>query len=318
MMTEEEPKTNGDGTKVRPRRSREPKADRKVFVYRLTDGKPREYGSFPESVVGEPLERRLLPFLEERNAGAGDYKIEIRKPNGRFERSYDFTIASDQAEPDRVIDVDSEYLNDDASENSYERGLDEGEIELRAELLTLRRELRELRDKEKERVGNAKDSQSEMLAMMRESAKQSEASFQRGLEMAKMIMQSSQPREDATSQAMNILEKSLGIVTKAKAISEEIAPSDSGSGGGGGLLADGAKLLDSVGRNAGTLLPVLGGFLSRPAAVSQPARVAPAPPAIQMSIPAVDDSGELNDLAAKIRQKKANSEVEEHERQDPK
>ena len=63
--------------------------------------------------------------------------------------------------------------------------------------------------------------------------------------MMLMITQAQKPQQDATTQAMNILEKSMGIVTKAKAISEEFAPSDSG-GGGGSLLADGAKMLDSL------------------------------------------------------------------------
>ena len=83
---------DAEETDTRPRRTRQPKADRKVCVSRIVNGKPKEYGSFPESVVGEPLERRLLPFLTEMNAPAGDYKIDIRKPNGHFERSFDFSI----------------------------------------------------------------------------------------------------------------------------------------------------------------------------------------------------------------------------------
>lgn len=54
-----------------------------------------------------------------------------------------------------------------------------------------------------------------------------------------------------------MLEKSFGIVTRAKGIADELAPENSSDGGGSSFLADGAKLIDSLGRNAGTFLPML-------------------------------------------------------------
>jgi hypothetical protein len=85
-------------------------------------------------------------------------------------------------------------------------------------------------------------------------------------------------------------------VTKAKAISEEIAPVE--SSGGGSLLSDGAKLIDSLGRNAGTFLPmILGGLSGAPSRVPV-VRKTPAQPT-----DAAASSGGLTDLAKRIQEK---------------
>jgi hypothetical protein len=127
--------------------------------------------------------------------------------------------------------------------------------------------------------------------------------------MMMMLNRSQQPQQDSTAQAMNILEKSLGIVTKAKAISEEIAPYES-SGGGGGMLADGAKLIDSLGRNAGTFLPMLmgaSGLIGRPSPAAVP-RTAAATPESPPNSAEPNPNGELAELAKKIQRKETNKE----------
>jgi hypothetical protein len=122
--------------------------------------------------------------------------------------------------------------------------------------------------------------------------------------MLMMLSKSQQPQQDATAQAMNILERSLGIVTKAKAISEEIAPHESPQGGG--ILADGARLIDSLGRNAGTFLPMImgatGGFVPKPTVP-----IAPPVPATQSTVTSSTQPGDLAELAKKIQQKDGNS-----------
>lgn len=105
VETDAEPETS----ETKARKPRKRNDERRIFVYRMIDGKPRELGSFPETSIGSPLERRLPVFLREL-FGAGEYKAEIRKPNGHFERSIDFSIAEDE-KPSR-IEYEPELEND--------------------------------------------------------------------------------------------------------------------------------------------------------------------------------------------------------------
>ncbi len=112
-----------------------------------------------------------------------------------------------------------------------------------------------------------------------------------------MLSQSQKPQQDATTQAMGILEKSLGIVTRAKAISEEIAPQETESNGS--FMGDAAKLIDSLGRNAGQFLPML---------MRNNGNAAPTMP--RKAAPTKTSNGngqtELGDLLNKVKSKKEN------------
>jgi hypothetical protein len=105
----------------RPQRSRKRTDDRRVFVYRMVDGKPKEQGSFPETTIGAPLERRLPMFLREM-FGTGDYKVETRKPNGHFERSFDFSL-TDLQDPQPIhqtIENEAIYAGLEHTEAQFE------------------------------------------------------------------------------------------------------------------------------------------------------------------------------------------------------
>lgn len=297
---------DAEETERTPRKSRQPKADRKVCVSRIVNGKPKEFGSFPESVVGEPLERRLLPFLTEMNAPAGDYKIDIRKPNGHFEKSFDVPIPETEQRSERIIDIEPESETDKSDFDAPEYDMS-SEIELRAELIALRREMKELR--ERERQDTAKDSQSEMLAMMRESSKQSEKSFQQGLQMAQMIMSQQQPKENPSELMLSMLRGTLEVQRGVRQLSEEIGPQESASGGS--FMGDAARLIDSVGKNAGTFAPIIMGALGANRPTPPPAAQTPMPRSTEptTAVP----SGELGNLAEKIRAKKTAQETEAKE-----
>ncbi len=297
MMTENDPIIDVDATDAKPRNSRQPQAGRKITFSRIQDGKAIPFGSFPEAVIGEPLERRLLPFIEERNFGGGEWKVDVRNAKGHFERSYDFTIAD--TEPDdreRVIDIEPENEGD---ETEFDNGYDiSGEIAVRAELIAMRREMKELRQREHERQETVKDSESNALTLIREMQKQSEKSFQQGLQMAQMIMQSAQPKENPSELMLSMLKGTLEVQRGVRQLSEEIAPSGSGEGDGG-YLAGGAKLLDSLGRNAGTFLPILAGLMPK---------AAPTAAALDRNdvpFPANGNAGEFANLADKIQKKEA-------------
>lgn len=292
-MSSNDAENDAEGTVGKPRRSRVSKSDRRVYVYRMANGKPKEQGSFPEAVIGEPLERRLLPFLQEMNFSPGDYKIEIRKSNGHFEKSFEYSLADPEPQREEVIDIEPEDFDVESEpplvfreqENDGQRNAAE------VENIFLKERLKRLEeDIARQRTGNQSEMQT-LISALEESRRE-----QREL-MLMMLNRSQQPQQDATAQAMNILERSLGIVTKAKAISEEIAPHESSSGGG--LLADGAKLIDSLGRNAGTFLPMImgAGIGARPP--STPPRPQPANTPIQKT----DSNGQLAELAKRIQQK---------------
>jgi hypothetical protein len=120
-----------------------------------------------------------------------------------------------------------------------------------------------------------------MLSVLREMQKQgernlqqSEKSFQQGLQMAQMMLQSQQqPQQNPTELMLSMLKGTLEVQRGVRELSEEIAPND--SGGGSSLIADGAKLLDSLGRNASTFLPLLSGALGGNRQTAQPAQPSP-------------------------------------------
>ena len=100
----------------KPRRTRKRNEERRVFVYRMIDGKPKEQGAFPETAIGTPLERRVPMFLKEL-FGEGDYRMEIRKPNGHFERAFDVSIAT---EPDRAAESARQNVIEFEPEEDFE------------------------------------------------------------------------------------------------------------------------------------------------------------------------------------------------------
>ena len=305
-MNDKDTISDAEETGTRPRsKTRRTKPGRNITFERIQDGKPIKFGTFPEAVIGEPLERRLLPFIEERNFGGGDWKVDVRNARGHFEQTFSFSIADTEADRERTIDIEMDANSDDTEEPEYDTA---GEIELRAELISMRRELKDLRQQERERHEAAKDSENNALAMIREMQKQSEKSFQQGLQMAQMIMQSSQPKENPSELMLSMLKGTLEVQRGVRQLSEEISPNES-NGPGGSLLADGAKLLDSLGRNAGTFLPLIMGGLPKPSAqplTTRPPNSAPAAPSNGNG-----QSGELGDLAEKIRAKKSVADIEQ-------
>ncbi len=281
----------------KPRRTRQPKAERRVVVYRVVDGKQKEHGSYPETVIGDPLERRLPTFLNEM-CGAGDYKVDIRNARGHFEES--FTIEIPDTEPmdrERIIDIEPEdHLDTDQEE--FLSAADAGQLNAaEVENLLLKERLRRLEeDAQRQKHGTQSEMQT-LISALEESRRE-----QRELMML-MITQAQKPQQDATTQAMNILEKSLGIVTKAKAISEEIAPQQE-SGSSESFMGGAARLIDSVGKNAGTFAPLLSSLIggSRPPVMPTQPRPAAQPVEQPASNGSGNNPGELADLAAKIQQ----------------
>lgn len=282
---------NKEVTETKPRKARQPKAERRVVVYRLTDGKQKEQGTFPDATIGDPLERRLPAFLSEM-FGPGEYKIDTRNARGRFEESFSLTIAESEPpeQQERIIDVDLEEFDDQEPEEFSTE--DAGNMNAtEVENLLLKERLRRLEeDAQRQKHGTQSEMQT-LIAALEESRRE-----QRELMML-MIAQAQKPQQDATTQAMNILEKSLGIVTKAKAISEEIAP-QAAAGETESFMGGAARLIDSVGKNAGTFAPLLSGILgiNRP----QPTEAMPRPPATTTD--GNNNPGELTELAAKIQQ----------------
>lgn len=250
MNDQFEPEQDAVEKERKPRKARKRTEERRLYVYRMLDGKPKEQGSFPESTIGSPFERRLPMFLKDF-FGPGDYKVETRKSNGHFEQSFDFTIGTLEAEPDDRGALNTENVDYEFDERHEHFGFETspGLNSTEIENILLKERLKRIEDDlSRQKSGNQSEMQT-LISALEESRRE-----QREL-MLMMLNKSQQPQQDATAQAMNILERSLGIVTKAKAISEEIAPTE--QIGGGGFLADGAKLIDSLGRNAGTFLPLL-------------------------------------------------------------
>jgi hypothetical protein len=297
MREEEEILRGEEAADEKPSRARRKKTDkRRAFVYRMESGRAKEQGSFPEAVVGEPLERRMPTFLKEM-FGPGEYKIEVRKDNGRFEKAFDLSIVEEAEEVSRHGDIEIDAEPDETDDSIYADFQEPaGRMNTVAvENLLLKERLKRIEDEvSRQRTGNQTETQTLIAALEQSRQEQREL-------MMLMLRQAQQPPQDATAQAMNILEKSLGIVTKAKAISEEIAPNGSNETGSGSLLSDGAKLIDSLGRNAGTFLPLIMAGARSPHPPRAAAATAPAGPPNGNTTSA----GELSNLASRIQKKEA-------------
>lgn len=294
-MTDIETELDESAGERKPRKSRKRNEERRIFLYRMIDGNPKEQGAFPETAIGTPLERRLPVFAKEL-FGKGEYRAEIRKPNGHFERAFDFSIATepDRAEKEKqnVVEIEPEEFDDELEDFSFDAK--DGQMSAtEVENLLLKERLRRLDDEVlRHKSGNQSETQT-LIAALEESRRE-----QREL-MMMMLAQSQKPQQDATTQAMGILEKSLGIVTRAKAISEEIAPQEAGSSNST-YLGDAAKLVDSLGKiNVSQYLSLL---FNRPATVP-PARPEAAQRRAKPKASDGNQQGELSDLLARVKNK---------------
>lgn len=245
VETDAEPETS----EIKARKPRKRNDERRIFLYRMIDGKPRELGSFPETSIGSPLERRLPVFLREL-FGDGEYKAEIRKPNGHFERSIDFSIAEDE-KPSR-IEFEPEPENDFDEPEEVEFENDQNINALQLQLMIEREKNKRLSSEvQSVKAGSQNEMQTTVAAL--------ERAYEQNRELMMLMLTNAQkpqqPQQDPTTLMLSMLKGTLEVQRGVRELSEEIAPND--SNGGSSFLADGAKLIDSLGRNAGTFLPML-------------------------------------------------------------
>ena len=294
-MNDIETELDESTSEKKPRRTRKRSEEGRIFVYRTVDGKPVELGAFPETAiapVGKPLERCAAVFVKEIY-GAGDYRFEKRKPNGHFERAFDVSIA---AEPERA-DSARQNIIEFEPEEDFEEPENFAFVENDGQPNALHFQLLIEKEKTKRletelqaiRIGNQNEKQTADSAL--------EKLLDRNEALMMMLLTNAQkPQQDATTQAMNLLEKSFGMVTKARAISDELAPPETNSNG---YLGEAANLINALGKNAGTFLPL---FMNRSAPTAKP----PTAPKNSASKPTNgNQSGELSDLLAKVKNKKA-------------
>ncbi len=280
--------SNNLETVKRPRRADKPAREVKE-IYRLDQENEISEPEFLVSIPNHVNERRFI----KQTFGAGLYFV-WEKQGGRFGNRYEVLIEDSALTNEKqTLEVEPEF-NDEDDSDAPEFDLS-AEIETRAELIALRRELREIKKLERERNESAQASQSEALSMMREMQKQSEKSFQQGLQMAQMIMQSSQPQQNPTELMLSMLKGTLEVQRGVRELSDEISPD---AGGASSFIADAARLIDSVGTNAGKLLPlVLGRGL--PQANGKPAKPRPATNQTANG----NGQGELSNLLDKVKNK---------------
>ena len=223
----------------------------------------------PEDVEMALIESNIFP--------AGKYKVE-KRINGAIKESF-YCVKPDssffqQKTSSQINEV--EQTEDNFDEDFDEEDLNKPvfdineEIQSRAELIALKREIQEMKRQERERVEHAQNSQSEVLQMMREMQKQSEKSFQQGreqgLEMMKMFMQfQSQPQQNPQETILGLLKETLAVQRGVRELSEEIAPPKAESGS---IFDGAANLIDSISRNAPKILPVVAGLTGiKPSAI---------------------------------------------------
>jgi len=256
-------------------------------IYRLNAENEADEPEFLSAVPIHTNERRYI----KQNYGAGLYLIE-EKQGGRFKGRYEVSI-EDFTEPQQpVIEIEPEEYEIEPEEFQFEP---EQTNALQYQLLIEKEKTKRLETElQTTRAGSQNEMQTTVSALERAHEQYREL-------MLLTLSNAQKPQQDATLQAMNMLEKSFGIVNRAKAISEEISPAET-SGGGNSYIADGAKLIDSIGRNLPMLGGLLGGGLSK-APATRTTRAQPAPP--------ISDTGNPSNLAetfAKIKSKENENE----------
>lgn len=288
------PETAATNRKTKPRRANN--TGFKVKVNKIQDGRAIDFGTYPAELIGEPLEQRLLPFLQERNYGPGDWKLDIRNARGHFVTSYDVTVpGNDPDDREHIIDADDTFEDEEMLLDEYPVETQQPGQMTKAEVdnLILTQRIKQL---EEQRSGQQNESNA-MLGLLQSSWNQQREFMMLMLQQAQT--QTQKPQQDPTTMALDLMEKSFGMVTRARAFAEEIAPGErsGGDGDGGGILADGAKLLDSVGRNAGTFMPLIAPIVSGLMTPKPP----PVPTGYVTPAATANGGGEMADLAARAR-----------------
>jgi hypothetical protein len=275
-------------SETKPRKTRKRNDERRVFYYQITNGKPKELGSFPETAIGTLSERNITMFAKDFFR-EGEIRAEIRKSNGHFERSFDFSIAETEKPNQNAIENEPEFEEVETDEAEFSFNESEQTNTLQFQLLIEKEKTKRLETElQATRAGSQNEMQTTVSAL--------ERAYEQNRELMMLMLSNAQkPQQDATTQALNMLEKSFGIVNRAKAISDEISPNE--TSGGSSLIADGAKLIDSLGRNAGTFLPMITGALGGN-------RQAVRPTAPTNGATGNGQSGELSDLLSKVKTKK--------------
>ncbi|MFT3745074.1 MAG: hypothetical protein QM785_12375 [Pyrinomonadaceae bacterium] len=269
---------------------RQPKTDRRIWVYEVVGGKNVECGSFPEATVGHHVERRLPAFVQEMY-GPGEYKVDIRTPKGALEKTFPITIADQQDE--NIIDVDYNDVEQDLEADhptgfQHQQPPVSGFSPLEYENMMLKAQLQ---NSEQQRQAGAANDQF-MLTMLQNSWEQQRQFMAQQIEMLRSA--SSQPREDP----MAMMERAFNMVSKARDFTESVTPSE--SSGESSWLADGAKLVDSLGKTVGPAIPAIVSMLAQPAVQPTPQPYQPQQYQPQPS-PVTAPISDISDIAARAK-----------------
>ncbi len=192
-------------------------------------------------------------LVESKFHPIGKYRIE-RKISGQPTKDYFYCEKPEasffqQTQQKQIVDFE-----DLAAPHSKEPN---SKIE---ELLSrLIQKVEDLEDRELERQETPESGQSDTVLLIKEMQRQNDKNLDRYIGLLENVMKSQQqPKENPTDLMLSMLKGTLEVQRGVRDLSEQIAPDNSG---GGSMLGDAAKLINSVGQNAGTLLPILGGLL---------------------------------------------------------
>ncbi len=302
-MTSQEPSIDAEPVAAKPRKPRRAKTEGKASIFRQENGSEILQGTFLETFFGTPFERSLYAFVRD-TFGAGDYRVVVTKPNGQYSRTFPLSVADARGE--REIEMEADRVDEDFEDAPDEYAFLDRDAPMTQkdfENALMRERLKQV---EAEALRQRQSSQTETQAFLAAL----EAHRKENREMTMMLIQLAQkPQQDSSLTALDLMEKSFGLVNKARAFSEEIAPSGGSSEGGGGFLDGAAKVIESVGRHAPTFMPIVAGMMQ--SAASQP----PAPQPGQMQHPGqapppvTTNPGELANLADRVQKKGKEQEV---------
>lgn len=288
----------------KPKQTRRKNEDRRIrYSIENGTGRLKEVGTFPESSIGSPIERRIPIYAREMHFPFGDYLAEIRNSKGHYESTVKFTLADDSPEIEtarQTIEVEPEA---DEPDFGFQSGDD---LELR--FFLIQQENERLKADLARQQSTAQSSQNEYIRMFElllardEAARAREdAAFNRALKLSQ-AMQQPQPQQNPAQMMMEMLQSTIQIQRGVKQLGEEIAPAEKAAGGN--TIDSITNLIDSVSKNGAKLAPLLLGGLT-PKATAQPTRTTQTRPEPQQSTNG-NGAGSLTELFAKASAGKTN------------
>ncbi len=244
-------------------------------------------------------------IIESRFHPSGKYRVE-KKKNGQPTSDFFYCEKPEMSFFQRKPPIEFGSDFDDSSGEYSEQSTSQLE-DLVSQLFQKFEDL-ETRIQDRPEAAQVSNNETGILQIVREMQRQSERnsqqsdkSFMQGLQMAQTLIQAQQPQQNTTQMMLEMLQGTLAVQKGVRELAEEIAP-DNSNGGSTSFLSDAAKVIDSIGKNAGNFTPLLMSALGGSPAARQTVRPQTAPTTNGNGNQSSGETSNLSEMFSKIKE----------------